>query len=139
MDSLSDSDLKDLLGFEPVPVLPPRLRWGIVGYRYFTDKKRFDSELKAVALKYGLPDCVVSGGATGADTLAREWAASEKLAFIEHPPKSHTARDLLARNTLIVQDSDLIIAFLSTRSRGTLNTIEKARRAGKEVLIIHID
>ena len=142
--ALADADVEELLGFElavaaiPDPPERPRESWGIVGYRFFTDRGRFDRELTSIVEARGQPARVVSGGATGADTLARTWAAAREIAFVEHLPASNRSRDLLARNTLIVRDSDLIVAFLSALSRGTYDTINKARRAGKEVIIIDI-
>ncbi len=113
--------------------------WGIVGSRHFTDHERFDRELAALVVRRGEPARVVSGGATGADALARGWAAEKRIPFVEHPPASYWSRDLLARNTLIVRDSTLIVAFLAAGSRGTRDTISKAERAGKEVVVIHVD
>ena len=39
------------------------------------------------------------------------------------------------RNTEIVRQADMVIAFWDGRSRGTRNTIDKALRAGKSVRI----
>jgi hypothetical protein len=114
--------------------------WGVVGYRHFTDYPRFAAELKKIAEELGsLPTCVVSGGATGTDSMAARWARENKILLIEHLPRAPRAEDLLARNTLIVRDSTLIIAFLSTESRGTRDTITKARKSGKPVIEIKID
>lgn len=121
-----------------VEVRPPEQSWGIVGYRFFTDRERFDRALEGIVQERGQPTRVVSGGATGADTLACEWAQANGIAFLEHAPVSNSAADLKARNTLIVRDSTLIIAFLSAQSRGTWDTINKARIAGKPVLVIDV-
>jgi predicted Rossmann fold nucleotide-binding protein DprA/Smf involved in DNA uptake len=87
----------------------------------------------------GRPRRVVSGGALGADALAKRWATEREIEYLEHPPARHCARELLARNTLIVRDSDVIVAFLSKKSRGTLDTIRKARHAKRRVVVIDID
>jgi hypothetical protein len=145
--ALTDAVLEEILGFdlaEPAlsdsPTDPDQVQsWGIVGYRNFTDRERFDRELSAIVASRGLPRRVVSGGATGADTLAAAWAREKGIDFIEHLPKSNTAYNLLARNSLIVRDSTLVIAFLSTKSRGTLDTVKKAHLARKEVITIRID
>lgn len=113
--------------------------WGIVGYRRFTNREFFDRKLARVVEERGMPARVTSGGAVGTDTLAREWAQENGVEFAEHLPVSRSARDLLARNTLIVRDSTLVIAFLSRHSRGTWDTINKARKAGKDVVIIGVD
>jgi predicted Rossmann fold nucleotide-binding protein DprA/Smf involved in DNA uptake len=113
--------------------------WGIVGYRNFTDGARFDRELAALVETRGAPARVVSGGAAGADTLAAGWAKSRGLPLVEHLPATADAYGFKARNTLIVQDSDLIVAFLSPKSRGTHDTLNKARRAKKPVVVIAVD
>jgi hypothetical protein len=43
--------------------------------------------------------------------MAKRWAAEQGIEFVEHKPARYTAA-LLERNTLIVRDSTLIIAFL---------------------------
>jgi hypothetical protein len=40
------------------------------------------------------------------------------------------------RNTTIVESADVVVAFWGERSRGTGNTVAKARAAGKKVLVI---
>ena len=112
--------------------------WGVVGYREFKDREAFDQALVGVAKIHGLPSRVVSGGASGADTMAREWAAERGIPFVEHLPERYTPAALLARNTLIVQDSTMVIAFLSPKSKGTRDTIAKARKAGVFTITIHI-
>lgn len=115
------------------------MSWGIVGYRYFTDKKRFNAELKKIVKIHGMPSKIVSGGAPGADTLAKEWASENKITFVEHLPKKQISYEFLARNTLIVNDSTLVIAFLSKESKGTHDTINKAKKAKKQLIVINID
>ena len=41
----------------------------------------------------------------------------------------------MLRNSLIVADCDMVVAFWDGRSRGTLDTITKAVQAGKRVEI----
>jgi hypothetical protein len=110
-----------------------------VGYRNFTDRKRFDAELAKLTKEFCVPGAVVSGGATGADTLARNWARDNKIPMVEHKPTAFASYALLKRNTKIVNDSDRIIAFLSKKSRGTHDTINKAKAAKKQIHVIQID
>ena len=113
--------------------------WGVVGYRHFTDRARFDREMAALVGERGPPKRVVSGGAAGADTMARDWARENNVAFVEHPPKTQTAVGFKARNSLIVRDSTLIVAFVSVKSRGTHDTLNKAALAEKGSIVIQID
>jgi hypothetical protein len=120
---------------------PTRKRqvWGVVGYRHFTDRAAFDHEMALLVDERGWPDAVSSGGATGTDTMAHEWSDENEIEFLEHLPKENTARELLARNTLIVDDSTLVVAFVSTKSRGTHDTINKAIKKGIPIIKIQID
>ena len=61
------------------------------------------------------------------------------VAFVEHPPKTQTAVGFKARNSLIVRDSTLIVAFVSVKSRGTHDTLNKAALAEKGSIVIQID
>ena len=58
---------------------------GIVGSRSFNDRVALDEVLiKMTDLIDGVPTTIVSGGASGADTLASDWADDngvEKLIF----------------------------------------------------------
>jgi predicted Rossmann fold nucleotide-binding protein DprA/Smf involved in DNA uptake len=113
--------------------------WGIVGYRNYTDYPEFCGCMEQLVKKYGKPRMGTSGGAPGADAMAKRWCLELGIPFREHPPKSMTARDLLARNELIVADSTRVVAFLSSKSRGTKHTIGLAKKAGKPVELIRID
>lgn len=87
---------------------------------------------------------VVSGGAKGADTFATAWYAKRhRLPTRVHRPKQEAGQSwgaaALARNTLIVSDSDLVIAFVHPTSRGTFDTIRKAQKAGVDCVVIDLD
>lgn len=42
------------------------------------------------------------------------------------------------RNTLIVQNANCVLAFVSASSKGTWDTIRKAESAGKRVIIVKV-
>ena len=44
----------------------------------------------------------------------------------------------LQRNTLIVQNANWVLAFVTASSRGTWDTIRKAEAAGKRVIIVRV-
>ncbi len=89
-------------------------------------------------LKY-LPDTIVSGGARGADTYAREFAIKHNLKLIEfYPEYSKYGRGApIVRNKLIVEASDCIIAFWDGKSKGTKFTLEYARQLHKPIKIVN--
>jgi hypothetical protein len=75
-------------------------------------------------------DVVVSGGAKGIDSLARQYCAQNNIQIIEYLPDYGKYGKVapLIRNTDIVNKADLIIAFPVKESRGTYDTIEKAKK-----------
>jgi hypothetical protein len=76
--------------------------------------------------------CVVSGGAVGVDTWAREIAQRLGVPVREHRPDyaTHGRAAPLIRNTTIVHEADRVLAFQINASRGTGDAIQKARRRG---------
>lgn len=93
----------------------------------------------AAHLKY-IPDTIVSGGARGVDTYAREFAKNHNLNLIEFLPEyeKYGRRAPLIRNRLIVENCDCVLAFWDGKSRGTKYTIDLAKELGKPVKIVDI-
>lgn len=89
-------------------------------------------------------DVVISGGAKGPDTWAAESVRSinkalggNHLGLIVLAPDWSLGKSAgLKRNSEIVTMCDRVIAHWDGRSRGTLDTITKAVRAGKPVAIV---
>ena len=88
-----------------------------------------------------MPDTIVSGGARGVDTYAREFALKHGLKLVEFlPDYSKYGRGApLVRNKLIVAECDCVLAFWDGVSRGTKFTIEYARKCGKMVRVVEIN
>ena len=84
-----------------------------------------------------IPDTIVSGGAIGADTYAREFARKKGLKLIEYFPNYDKYGKVapLERNKLIVEECDCLLAFWDGSSRGTKYTIDLATKIGKPVKI----
>jgi hypothetical protein len=100
--------------------------------------------VQKIDLESVLPEAtstIVSGGARGVDTLAENFARQRGLKTIIHYPdyKRYGRRAPLVRNSLIVEDADQVIAFWDGVSRGTHDTIKKAERKGKPVLIVSVE
>jgi predicted Rossmann fold nucleotide-binding protein DprA/Smf involved in DNA uptake len=87
-----------------------------------------------------LPDAIVSGGAKGADTYAREFAIKKGIRLIEHLPDyaKYGRAAPLVRNRLIIDDCDKVLAFWDGKSRGTKQSLDYAESKGKPVKIIRI-
>ncbi len=87
-----------------------------------------------------MPDAIVSGGAKGADTYAREFAIKKGIRLIEHLPDyaKYGRAAPLVRNRLIIDDCDKVLAFWDGKSRGTKQTLDYAESKGKQIKIIRI-
>lgn len=116
----------------------------IVGSRNFNDKVVFDSVLKEILMILGTPDAIISGGADGADTLAAEWALENNIKLIKFEPKHKDfpkkSRRWMApkeRNTAIVENSDVLLAFWDMKSTGTKDTVGKALLKGIRIYLYH--
>lgn len=84
---------------------------------------------------------IVSGGAKGVDTSARECAKSNGIKLTEFLPEyTRFGRSApLKRNITIIEYSDIVLAFWDGKSRGTKFVIDNCRKLGVEVRVYIID
>lgn len=82
---------------------------------------------------------IISGGAKGADFLAKKFAENNGLHYIEYPAawEKYGKSAGFIRNGAMVDACDMVLAFWDGYSRGTADTIEKAKRAKKPTLIVY--
>lgn len=84
---------------------------------------------------------IVSGGARGIDSCARQFALESGIKLTEFLPNyelyGHVAP--LKRNDLIASNCDIMLAFWDGKSRGTLYTINKAKQLGVPVKVFISD
>lgn len=80
---------------------------------------------------------IISGGARGVDTLAREYAQAHGIPCTEiRPDYARYGKGApLRRNLEIIEKADLVIALWDGKSTGTAHTIRKCREIGKPVVI----
>ncbi|MCD8291151.1 MAG: DNA-protecting protein DprA [Prevotella sp.] len=111
---------------------------GIIGTRKATN---YDEFKKLVSPYRESITGIVSGGAKGIDTLAKRLAQEWDVTFEEFLPDYafYGRRAPLIRNSEIVNASDKILAFPASDSRGTFDTISKARNEGKMLCVINAD
>ena len=78
---------------------------------------------------------IVSGGAKGIDTCAREYAISHGIKLTELLPEySRYGRGApLKRNLQIIEYADFVIAFWDGQSKGTKNVIENCKKLNVKV------
>lgn len=84
---------------------------------------------------------IVSGGAKGVDTSAREYALAHGIKLTEFLSEytKYGRSAPLKRNITIIEYSDIVIAFWDGKSRGTKFVIDNCRKLGVEVRVYIID
>ena len=93
---------------------------GIVGARTFTDYSRMERFIREVINEHGLPSQVVSGGIPMITHLPNWNLYGKRAAFI--------------RNSKIIEDADILIAFPSISGKGTQMTMKLAETSGIECI-----
>ena len=87
-----------------------------------------------------IPPCdeVVSGGAIGIDTCAKEFAEKKGIKLTVFVPEYslYGRAAPIVRNKKIVDYADEIIAFWDGKSKGTLSVIKYAQKTGKPCKVI---
>ena len=80
---------------------------------------------------------IVSGGARGIDTCAREYANANCIKLTEFLPEyeKYGKGAPLRRNLLIIDYADEIFAFWDGASSGTKYVIENCKKANKKVTV----
>ena len=83
-------------------------------------------------------DTIISGGATGVDALAEQYADSNRLSkYIIRPRYDLYGRAApIKRNEQLVDIADAVLIIWDGHSKGTQHTIQYAKKIGKEVEII---
>lgn len=113
------------------------MKVGIVGSRTFNDYTYLKNCMDLIHKNESI-SVIVSGGAIGADTLAEQYAEEngiETEVWLPDYKKYDRKVAPIIRNTEIVHSSDIIVAFWDGVSRGTMDTIKKARKQNKQVII----
>lgn len=111
------------------------MKLAVIGSRTFDDKNLLR---KALDTFYPRIELIVSGGASGADTLAEEYAKEEGIPLQVLKPdwKTYGKAAGFIRNKDIVQASDVVVAFWDCVSKGTANSIQHGYTLGKQVIIV---
>jgi predicted Rossmann fold nucleotide-binding protein DprA/Smf involved in DNA uptake len=120
------------------------MRYGIIGSRARTDKNNIIDLVNSLTTS----DMIVSGGCSGPDTWAEEAARKKGIdvkVFLPDLPinkkspryKFEKIDAFYARNRLIVENSDVVHAFVSPdRKGGTEYTIKYAQKM-KIPVVVH--
>lgn len=115
------------------------MKLAIVGSRNFTD---YNMMCKFIESKFDISDidAIVSGGAKGADKLAERFAANHNLLLlVKEADWKHYGRAAgPMRNKQIIGEADAVVAFPSHSSKGTLNSMNLARKACKRLEVMYV-
>lgn len=81
---------------------------------------------------------IISGGAKGIDTCAREYAMEHGIKITEFLPEyaKYGRSAPLKRNITIIQNADLVLAFWDGKSKGTKFVIDNCDKLGIEVRVV---
>ena len=84
---------------------------------------------------------IISGGAKGVDTSAKEYALSHDIKLTEFLPEyqKYGRSAPLKRNLTIIENADLVLAFWDGNSRGTKFVIDNCKRRNIPIQIILMD
>ena len=112
------------------------MKVGVIGSRGFKDYDLVVKTLSSMNITL-----IVSGGAIGADTLGERYAKENNIETKIFLPdwKTHGKVAGFLRNTDIINESDTIVAFWDGNSRGTADSIAKANKLNKPVIIVNYE
>jgi len=117
----------------------------VAGCRDYNNKTDFEEVLsrKTVDLLVSFPDQqieIVSGGATGADAMAKGFAKLYQYEYKEFPAdwKQHGKAAGPIRNQQMAEYGTHLLAFWDGKSKGTRDMINKARIRRLKVDIVYI-
>lgn len=116
-----------------------KIRLIVAGPRDYTDEETVFYHITQFKLRYGI-DEIVSGGATGVDSLAEKYAAVYQIPLKVFPAdwKQYGKAAGPIRNRQMAEYANALLAF-DKGTRGTRNMIQTARKYHLHGLIIPID
>lgn len=115
------------------------MKISIIGSRTFNDYDFLkQSILENIAIND--IDVIVSGGAKGADKLGELFAEEfNKRTIIFLPDWEKYGKSAgFIRNADIIKNSDFVFAFWNGVSKGTLNSINTAKKLNKKIKIFNV-
>jgi len=114
------------------------MKIAIVGTRTFTDYGLLQSSVTEIIPIDSITE-IVSGGAKGADALAKRYAKDNNIKYVEFPARWNLYGKMAGpkRNEEIAKYVDILIAFWDGSSIGTRNVINWGHRKNCIVHVIY--
>lgn len=109
----------------------------IIGSRDFNDYQLLKQYVDNSGLKI---TAIYSGGARGADSLARQYAKEKNYKLVEFIPDwdGLGKKAGFIRNWKTIENADWVFAFWDKKSKGTKHSIDISRKLKKPLEIIYI-
>jgi len=110
------------------------MKVAVIGSRNFDDYSRLKRILDLYPIKV-----IVSGGASGADSLGERYADEKGLQKEIYIPQWDLfgKKAGFLRNTSIIENCDMVVAFWDKKSKGTKDSLDKAQNLSKTTLIAY--
>ena len=108
------------------------MKVAVIGSRGFNDYELVKKTLSKIQITL-----LISGGALGADTLGEKYAKDNGIETKIFKPdwEKHGKAAGMLRNTDIINEAELVVAFWDGSSKGTLDSINKAKTLNKKLII----
>jgi hypothetical protein len=108
----------------------------VCGSRNVTNKEKIFKTLDDLSIEK--ITYLIHGCARGVDSIAGEWANKRGIPILEYPAQWEKYGKIAGfkRNTDMIKECDICVAFWDGQSKGTLDSIDKAKKFGKPVEIV---
>lgn len=110
----------------------------VIGSRSLAGSKKHRQMLNNI-LSWLRPTLIISGGATGPDMWAEEWAEEFGVNTTIYRPDyaKHGRNAPHVRNTAIANEGEVCIVIWDGKSKGTFSTIQKIYKRKVDVIYIY--
>lgn len=134
------------------------MKVGIIGSRKYSNEERIEKIVFSLLKQYKKNLIICSGGAKGADNIAKNVALKNNINYIEFAPshfnwnkycynskeyfnKKYSINNFWKRNKDLIDYTELILAFVikNVSAKGTLGTIDIAKKLNKKYIIFEDD
>lgn len=109
------------------------MKVAVIGSRTFNDYEKLKQTLSLMTITL-----LISGGADGADKLGERYANEHGIPTKIFLPDWDTHGRIAGflRNTDIINEAETVVAFWNQTSNGTRDSIDKAKKQNKKVIIV---
>lgn len=112
----------------------------IVGGRDYKDYINFEQLVDEYIKEIGIPQQIVSGGASGVDSMAEIYAKKHNIPTLIFKPdwKQHGKKAGILRNIDIIDASTHVLALPTSKSIGTYDSINRAKKLNKVLKVVNV-